>query len=1066
VPDPRSYTPDHLAEKIRARRGALEGERKQVTVLFADVMGSMELAEGMDPEQWRRIMDRFFGLLCAGVHRFEGTVDKFTGDGIMALFGAPIAHEDHARRACYAALHLQREIATYAAELRRTEGLNFSVRMGINSGEVVVGAIGDDLSMAYTAMGHTVGLAQRMEQLAEPGRIYLTQHAASLVEGFLALRALGEFQVRGVGHALHVHELTGMGAVRGSLDRSRARGFSRFVGRDEELRSLERALAQALDGHGQVIGIIGEAGVGKSRLCHEFTERQRAKGVLVYHVAGQAHASKVPLLPLLQVLRSYFDINERDAPRAARERIAGKLLLLDESFTNDLPLLFDFLAVPDPDRPVPRMDPEARQRQLLRLTKRLIHAQSVRETVINVFEDLHWIDPATEVFLANHVEAVQGTRNLTLVNFRPEYRAPWMSMSYYRQIALSPLVPEAVEAMLAGLLGPDPSLAALPPVIQRRTQGNPFFIEELVTALVEAGSLEGGHGTYRLVRPIDEVTVPPNVQAVLSARIDRLAAQDKAVLQGAAVIGKEFSEPVLRQVVGLDAPHLEASLRTLTAGEFIYEQELYPEAIHTFKHPLTREVAYGSQLGERRAAVHKRVAAALMAQYPDRLDERAALLAQHWEAAGETLEAARWHARAAGWSGTNDPTQAMRHWTTVRELADTLPQSAETMQLGLAARISLLNYGWRLGMFREEAETLFHEADLIASEVGDVRSRALMVGLYANVRGLTDGDLHEYAQYARQARSLAAECDDPGVYVALALTVYASVLVGEWGEALDVLDRAIQLAEGNPAIGSDIIVRCPYAFHLSFKGTLLVYQGRFEEGRRVLEQGLTLAREHADVEVTVWSYGCLLWLAYLDDEPEAMVGCAQQAVEIAERLGDSFSRSAAWFWLGWAEQVRGSWRSAIDAILRSQAISRERGTAVEFEPHRLAVLGEAYMGDGDPERALGLAREGVEVADTRGNALVAPYAYLALARILRRSATADARMQSEAALARALELSRRIGAKAFEPLIHVELAERARQLGDGEERQRELREAHRLSTEIGAIGRAARLASEIQQGSD
>jgi adenylate cyclase len=246
------------------------------------------------------------------------------------------------------------------------------------------------------------------------------------------------------------------------------------------MRFLERALAQALDGHGQVIGIIGEAGVGKSRLCHEFTERHRARGVLVYHVAGQAHAKNVPLLPLLQILRSYFEINERDPARAARERIAGKLLLLDESFTDDLPLLFDFLAVPDPDRPVPRMDPEARQRQLLGLTKRLIHAQSARETVINVFEDLHWIDPATQVFLANHVEAVQGTRNLTLVNFRPEYRAPWMSMSYYRQVALSPLVPEAVETMLAGLLGPDPSLAFLPQVIQRRTQGNPFFIEELV----------------------------------------------------------------------------------------------------------------------------------------------------------------------------------------------------------------------------------------------------------------------------------------------------------------------------------------------------------------------------------------------------------------------------------------------------------------------------------------------------------------------------------------------------------------------------------------------------------
>jgi len=329
---PRADPPEHLAEKIRAGRATLEGERKQVTVLFADVMGSMELAERSDPEHWQAIMDRFFSILCEGVHRFEGTVDKFTGDGIMALFGAPIAHEDHAQRACYSALHLQRELASYAAELRRREGLNFSVRMGINSGEVVVGAIGEDLGMDYTAIGHTVGLAQRMEQLAETGKAYLTEHTASLVEGYLALTDLGEFQVKGASRPLRVHELAGIGAARGRLDVSRARGFSRFVGRGEEMRILEGALEQAFAGQVQVIGIVGEAGVGKSRLCHEFVQRHRAKGVPVYHVSGQAHTKSVPLLPVLQLLRSYFDITEQDSDQTARERIAGKLLLLDRSF--------------------------------------------------------------------------------------------------------------------------------------------------------------------------------------------------------------------------------------------------------------------------------------------------------------------------------------------------------------------------------------------------------------------------------------------------------------------------------------------------------------------------------------------------------------------------------------------------------------------------------------------------------------------------------------------------------------------------------------------------------------
>src|SRR3954451_19679482 len=354
--------PEHLARKILGARDAIAGERKLVTVLFADVMGSMDLAEQVDPEDWRRIMDRFFTILAEGVHRFDGTVDKFTGDGIMALFGAPIAHEDHAQRACYAALHLQEELSEYAAELRREQGLSFSVRIGLNSGEVVVGTIGEDLGMSYTALGHTVGLAQRMEQLAEPGKAYLTAHTGTLVEGYLALTDLGEFQVKGSSELLRVFELTGIGAARGRLDVSRGRGFSRCVGRDDEVRTLEAALDEARDGRPRVIGVVADAGVGKSRLCDTFASRCRAREIPVYHASGQAHATSIPLLPVLEIMRTYFDVTELDSDQTARERIAGKLLLLDAGFADDLPLIFDFLAVPDPERPAPRMDPDARQR--------------------------------------------------------------------------------------------------------------------------------------------------------------------------------------------------------------------------------------------------------------------------------------------------------------------------------------------------------------------------------------------------------------------------------------------------------------------------------------------------------------------------------------------------------------------------------------------------------------------------------------------------------------------------------------------------------------------------------
>jgi class 3 adenylate cyclase len=498
--DPRTYTPPHLAEKILGSRRTLQGERKQVTVLFADVKGSMELAEGLDPEEWHRILDRFFTILTEGIHRFEGTVNQYTGDGIMALFGAPIAHEDHAQRACWAALHLGDALRRYANELRLTHGLSFAVRMGVNSGEVVVAKIGDDLRMDYTAQGHVVGLAARMEQIAEPGKVYVSEHTARLVSGFFRLADLGPLTVKGVTERLRVFELEGLGTHRTPFDASRARGFSRFVGRDAEIATLEAALARAAAGDGQVVGIVAEAGVGKSRLCYEFVQRCRARGTPVDEAHGVAHGKMVPYLLVLGFLRGYFGIGEQETAQAIREKVAGKLLLLDPALADALPLVFDFLGVPDPERPLPSLDPEVRQHRLFEAMKRLTHARSRREPGVSLIEDLHWIDSASEAFVANFIEAVAGTRTLAIVTFRPEYDAAWMRKSYYQRLALPPLGPEAIAELLADRLGNDPSVADLGERIRTRTGGNPFFIEEIVQALVEAGSLAGTKGAYRLVR--------------------------------------------------------------------------------------------------------------------------------------------------------------------------------------------------------------------------------------------------------------------------------------------------------------------------------------------------------------------------------------------------------------------------------------------------------------------------------------------------------------------------------------------------------------------------------------
>jgi class 3 adenylate cyclase/tetratricopeptide (TPR) repeat protein len=1050
--------PAHLAARIRADREGLEGERKQVTILFADVVDSLAMAERVGVEEWHHLMDRLLQLLASGVHRFEGTVHQFTGDGILAIFGAPLAHEDHARRACHAALHLQQELVAWAKELHSTRDLSISLRIGLNSGEVVVGTIGDEGSMTYTAIGHTVGLAKRIEEIAEPDQICVSDQTSALVAGYFNLRALGGFVIKGVEREVSVYELEGLGEARRALDVARTRGLTRFVGREGELGELQRCLEQALDGRGQIIGVVGEPGVGKSRLCHELAEACRAMGVPAYSVAAQAHTKSVPLMPVLQYLRSYFEIGEQDSEEVARQRITRKLRTLDEAFEEDLPLIFDFLAIPDPARPVGRMDPDARQRRLLKLIGRLVRAQSAREPGLALFEDLHWIDPVSEVFLETYLEAAHGTSGLVLVNFRSSYQAPWMSRSYYRQIALAPLSETAVSELLADLLGADPSLDGLLELIRERTEGNPFFIEEMVRALVEEGNLEGAPGAYRLARSVDAMKVPATVEAVLAARIDRLSPRERAVVQDAAVIGRQFPRPVLQQVTRLEEAELDEALHALVAGEYIRE-EAEPDASYAFEHPLTQEVAYRSQLWERRAKVHAATAKAIAAHYEEQLDERAALVAHHWEVAGDTLEAARWHARAAIWSGFNDPSEALRHWRRVVELTDELPDSEEGEALGLGARIASLQFGWRLGIGADRAEALFQDAERMASEAQEARLHALLLSGYGAVKGLGQGVVQEYANLARRAIELGDRAGDPELQVVLGTNGYAFFLTGAFEEGLRVVDRAIELAADDPRMGGEMpVVACPAALCRAQKGILLSELGELQAADRCLEAGRDIARDQGDLESLAIAHLFSSWNALAAGDAEASLAQATSAVEVSERIGDALSRVWAWSFLGATEVARENWQSAIEALERADQLATEHRAAQEGVAYRLAHLAEAELGSGRAERAGELAAAALEDAEEKngGPPILLP-ATLGWVRVQLASDAIDAD-QINSRLQQALDVAAATGARRYEPLLRAELAELAGRVGDDELRSRELREAHRLFLEIGADGHADRLA--------
>jgi class 3 adenylate cyclase/tetratricopeptide (TPR) repeat protein len=965
-----------------ARPIDFEGERKQVTVLFADVKGSMDMAEQQDPEQWRGIMQRFFSILADGVHRFDGTVDKFTGDGIMAVFGAPVAHEDHARRACYAALQILDDVAEYAGELRRRHGLNFSTRIGINSGEVVAGAIGEGSDGEYTAIGHTVGLAQRMEALAEPGKAYLAEAAAELAHGFLELEDLGEFEIKGASRPVRVFELAGVGSARSRLDLSRERGFSRFVGRAEEMAVLDEALERAIAGEGAAVGIVAEPGVGKSRLCYEFGERCRQRRIEVFECQGQAHGREIPFLPVLQMLRGYFGIADGDPERIVREKIAGRTLLLDPAFADDLPVLFDFLGVPDPDRPLPQLSAEARHRALRGVVCRLVQAPNRREPIVTVVEDLHWMDDASEVLLGELLSSIGGTQTLAIVNYRPEYDPGWTAPPDYRQISLEPLGQADTLELLHDLAGEDPSLNGLGELLHQRTAGNPFFIEEIVRALVEAGNLEGERGAYRLARPVEDTGVPASVQTVLAARIDRLEPVAKRLLQAASVAGREIGERTLVLVSDFaGAEEREPALCELIESGFLYEVELYPERVLAFRHPLTREVAYGTQLAEQRAATHAATARALIELNPDRHDELAALIASHMEDGGETLEAARWSARAAHWAGHSRPHDALRLWRTAMELVAELEESEETDALAVSSRLLQLDYAWRLGMDREEAARLGAEAEEIATRIGDLRSLALLRMLQSGRPGLEQGTAVWIAGVAEATR-LADESGDPHLRVAIrAAGAYAFLCAADFERLDETADEVLEIAEDDPSVGAGIIIGCPVAWALTVKAIACRERSEFEEGERLLDRGLRIAEEQGDPEAVSWNRGTKALLLAMRGEADAGVAVGRRNCELTERLGDVFSRSLALGNLGTAQLAAEDYVGALESFEEAERLYREAmDTGGEMEAWRGAVRAEALTGVGRADEAIELAAWAAEIAHERDLLWSLPLALRALGR--------------------------------------------------------------------------------------
>ena len=1068
--DPRQYTPAHLIDKILTSKSALEGERKQVTVLFADIQSSVEIAAQIDPEEWHTILDRFFKIMTKGVHRFEGTVNQFTGDGIMALFGAPIAHEDHAQRACYSALLLQRGLRRYSQQLKRERGIAFSVRMGLNSGDVIVGKIGDDLRMDYTAQGHTVHLASRIEQLSSPETTYLTGHTAELVRGFFELEDLGPYNLKGVQDPIQVFELRGLGSLRTRLDLSRARGFSRFVGRDSDMAMLEESLTRAIEDEGQVVGISADAGTGKSRLCFEFVESCRARDITVQEARCVSHGKNIPYLPVLQLLRGFFGVKDDDAEESARDKIAGRIVRLDPRLTEDLPLLFEFLGVPDPHRPAPPMNAEVRERRIFTIVARLMDARSEQSPAVILIEDLHWIDGATQSFITSLVEAVPNTRTLLLLNFRPEYQASFPESSNYKELALLPLQPAATEQLLEDLLGTHVSLEGLPERIRSRTQGNPFFIEELIQSLVESGALEGSRGAYRLVESITQVQIAPSVRSVLTARIDRLSEREKSVLQTASVIGKTFSEPALRLVTAENEEVLAATLRSLIRAEFVFEESLYPDAEYSFKHPLTQEVAYDSQLGAHRRLIHAAVAQATEELSADRLDEQSALIAHHWGESGEALKSAGWHRRAARWAGYNHVSEALRHWNQLLDLIQKLPESNEVLELATEARGHVIIATARLGGSDEEVEALFAEGNELSQRLDDPTVKARFLAQYGMSRAAA-GRLAQAVPALEEALDLVESTGDQDTEAGAlyALSVVLLMVAGDCHTALALIDRGLAITERDSRLGSDVVGAPVAVLFVVWKALALVMMGRLQESEAAFELVSSLAdkRQLSAAGIGDWARNLA---GDMLGTPLTALARGRRSLELAQ--DNQMFETLARYTYGFACYLNDRMAEAVSNLEQALLSAREHGSYRFAEPTILIALSRAHRknansaksagsadsadsagsaGSRESEAALAFATEAAELTKDRG--WVGADACIALARALVTHVGSEARERATAALDEAERLANESGATSFHAFIHHARAEIAECIGDEDLRQRELAKSEQLFTAMGTSRR-------------
>jgi class 3 adenylate cyclase len=962
-------------------------EYKQVTVLFADVVHSMDIAAAVGAERLREIMADLVNRAAVVVQRYGGTVDKFTGDGIMAVFGAPVALEDHAVRACLAALGVQEEAKRLAVDVRERDGVELQLRVGLNSGEVIAGEIGSG-PFGYTTVGEQVGMAQRMESVAPPGRVMLSASTARLVEGAATLGESELVSIKGADKPVPARRLLGMG------DGHRAGGHaeSNLVGRRWEMAAVEGLLDRAVDGHGAVVTVVGPPGIGKSRLVREVAAIAARRGVEVFSAYCESHATDIPFHVVARLLRAATGVRELDGP-AARDRVRSRV---PDADPEDVLLFDDLLGIADPEVALPVIDPDARRR---RLTALVNAASLARQTpTVYVIEDAHWIDEVSESMLAEFLTVIPQTPSLVLVTYRPEYRGALSRVPGAQAIALAPLSDSETTALVSELLGSDPSVGEVATMIAEKAAGNPFFAEEIVRDLAERGVLRGNRSAYESTADAAEVSVPATLQATIAARIDRLDAKAKRTLSAAAVLGARFTLDLLT-VLGT-----EPVVANLVAAQLIDQVSFTRQPEYVFHHPLIRTVAYESQLKSDRAELHRRVAAAIEARDPAAVEENAALIAEHLEAAGDGHAAYGWHMRAATWATNRDIAAARLSWERAQTIADALPTDEPARAaMRIAPRTMLCGIAWRVHM--DVAGDRFEELQQLCTAAGDKASLAIaMAGLVMD---------HAYhariptaSQLASEAMALIESIGDPTLTVGLSFApIYAKIEKNEWCDVLQWSQAVIGLADGDPSKG-DFIFGSPLALAFATRGMARYCLGR-PGWRDDLRHGLDMARS-ADplsyARAVTYVYVLAIPVGVLRPDDRA-VREIENALGIAERSATGLAVAAARLTLGVAlvHRPTAAERDRGHKLLTevSEVFLRQGGYNLAELPALDVYLARERARGGDRDDAISLLRAQTDPLFREGQLLTwgIPATGVLVETLLDRGAESDV-AEAEAAIAR------------------------------------------------------------------